>query len=100
MKVLLMAGFLALLLFITSRAETTGAPRDQQPTVYLQIRKSNAFGGTIKGLYSGTAVDGTFTGGTTDGTFTLMANGMVLANGTYFCDPSGCVFRQVTPLVR
>jgi hypothetical protein len=91
-KTLLTAGFLTLLLFVTSRAQTTGAPRDQQAAVYLQINKASPYGGTIKGLYNGTTVDGTFTGGATEGTFTLMANGMVLANGTYSCDQSGCVF--------
>jgi hypothetical protein len=92
MKILLVAGFLALLLFVTSHAQIAGAPRDQQAPVYLQISKASPYGGTIKGLYNGTAVDGTFSGGATEGTFTLMANGMVLANGTYSCDPSGCVF--------
>lgn len=92
MKSLLIAGFLALLLFSTSYAQSTRTQRDQQATVYLQISKASPHGGTIKGLYNGTTVEGTYSGGTSDGTFTLMANGMVLANGTYSCDASGCVF--------
>lgn len=92
MKSLLIAGFLALFLFSTSYAQNTGAPRDRQATVFLQISKASSQGGTIKGLYNGTAVGGTYTGGASEGTFILMANGMVLANGTYSCDASGCVF--------
>ena len=91
MKPLLIAGFLALLLFSTSYAQSTLAPRDQQAAVYLQISRASPHGGTIKGLYNGTAVEGTYSGGA-EGTFTLMANGMVLANGTYSCDASGCIF--------
>ena len=92
MKPLVVAGVLALLLFSTVSAQTNAAPRDQQATVYLEISKVTPHGGTIKGLYSGTAVEGTFSGGAAEGTFTLMANGMVLANGTYSCKPSGCIF--------
>jgi len=57
-----------------------------------EISRASPHGGTIKGLYNGTAVEGTYTGGAAEGTFTLMANGMVLANGTYSCDASGCIF--------
>ena len=92
MKPLLIAGFLALFLLSTSYAQNSRAPRDQQSTVYLQISRASPHGGTIKGLYSGTVVEGTYSGSAVEGTFTLMANGMVLANGTYACDPSGCVF--------
>ena len=92
MRPLLVAGVLALLLFSSVSAQTNRGPRDQQATVYLEISKASPHGGTIKGLYNGTAVEGTFSGGSAEGTFTLMANGMVLANGTYTCTPSGCVF--------
>jgi hypothetical protein len=92
MKALLTAGFLAVVLFTTGQAQSSVAPRDQQATVYLQITKASPYGGTIKGLYNGTAVEGTYTGGASAGTFTLMANGMVLAHGTYSCDASSCVF--------
>jgi hypothetical protein len=92
MKPLVVAGILALLLFSTVSAQTNLAPRDQQATVHLEISRISPYGGTIKGLYSGRAVEGTFSGGVSEGTFTLMSNGMVLANGTYSCKPSGCVF--------
>jgi hypothetical protein len=92
MKPLVMAGILALLLFSTVSAQTNPGPRDQQATVYLEINKVTPHGGTIKGLYGGKPVEGTFSGGSSEGTFTLMANGMVLANGTYACKPTGCVF--------
>lgn len=92
MKSLLLAGALALVLFTAVSAQSDPRPRDQQATVYLEISKASPHGGTIKGLYNGTAVEGTFSGGTGEGTFTLMANGMVLANGTYSCTPARCVF--------
>ncbi|HLA25424.1 MAG TPA: hypothetical protein VJ206_08515 [bacterium] len=91
MRPLLIAGLFALLFFSSVYAQNARAPRDQQATVYLQISKASPYGGTIKGLYNGTAVEGTYSGGA-EGTFTLMANGMVLANGTYSCDASGCIF--------
>lgn len=87
MRLALVAAFLPLLLIPTIAAQA-----DQDVVLQLQISKVRGQGGTIKGIYNGMAVEGTYSGSGTQGSWSLLANGVLMAAGTYACDDRACTF--------
>ncbi len=87
MRYAVAAALLALLV-----GSTTFAESQRGALIQLQIVRTNAEGGTIKGVYNGTSVEGTYSSAGAQGTWTLSASGVMVATGTYTCDATGCTF--------